>query len=74
MLRCLYYYCLVSFVPQVHVDFLSTQDGSAFNDDTDDLGPVYVAIEPVGPCGCIVVLSLIFILACHAVVASAHVV
>jgi hypothetical protein len=49
MLPCLYYYCLVSFVPLVHVDFLSTQDGSAFNDDTDDLGPVYVAIEPVGP-------------------------
>ena len=49
MLPCPYYYCLVSFVPLVHVDFLSTQDGSAFNDDTDDLGPVYVAIEPVGP-------------------------
>ena len=39
-----------------------------FDRDTDGLGPVGVAAKAVVSCGCVVVLVLLFVLACCAVV------
>ena len=42
-----------------------------FDRDADGLGPVGVATEAVVPCGCVIVLVLLFVLACCAVVGGA---